>query len=126
MSKIRIRSEHCIGFLKGRWSSLRGLRLRIDNPSHIQFAVLWIIACIHLHAFAIGHEQGSNISKDGFYQKGELIMRKEAERKRAWLEEQENHAMEEEEERENRRDMELLEGRIKREELKKSLFEVLY
>ena len=53
-------------------------------------------------------------------------MRKEAERKRTWLEEQESHAMEEEEERENRRDLELLEGRIEREELKKSLFEALY
>ncbi|KAL4061804.1 hypothetical protein V8B97DRAFT_779629 [Scleroderma yunnanense] len=83
-----------------------GLQLHLDNQSHIQFAVLWIITCIHLHAFAIGHEQ--------------------AERKNAWLEEQEKQAMEEEEERENMRDIELLEGRIKREELKKSLYEFLY
>lgn len=89
-------------------------------------AVLWIISCIHLHAFAIGHEQGINTSNNGFFQKGQLIMRKEAERKEAWLEEQERQARENEEERENVRDIELLEGRIKREELKKSLFEYLY
>lgn len=126
MSKIRIRSEHCVGFLKGRWSSLRGLRLRIDNQSHIQLATLWIISCIHLHAFAIGHEQGINTSNDGFFRKGKLIIRKEAQRKEAWLEEQERQAQEDEEERENFRDIELLEGRIKREELKLNLFEYLY
>jgi len=74
-------------------------------------AVLWIISCIHLHAFAIRHEQGINTSNDGFFQKGQLIMRKEAERKEAWLEEQERQARENEEECQDRfSSMILLEG----------------
>ncbi|KAJ7841243.1 hypothetical protein B0H13DRAFT_1572676, partial [Mycena leptocephala] len=51
-----IHSEHCVGFLKGCWSSLRGLRISIDNDKGVTYALLWIMACINLHAFAIRHE----------------------------------------------------------------------
>ncbi|THU93179.1 hypothetical protein K435DRAFT_639753, partial [Dendrothele bispora CBS 962.96] len=51
VSKIRIRSEHGVGFLKGRFCSLRGLRLRINNQLSIQFASLWVITAIVLHNF---------------------------------------------------------------------------
>lgn len=126
VSNIRIRSEHCIGFIKGRWSSLRGLRVNINNEDHIKYAVLWIISCIHLHAFATGHETGINTSTDTFYQNGIKIMEKEAQRYADWYAEREANAGQIEAEREESRDIELLEGKIKREELKKSLFEFLY
>ena len=63
VSNVRIRSEHCMGFLKGRWSSLRGLRLRIDNKDQLIFASLWVITCIHFHCFAMDHEDGIEMTR---------------------------------------------------------------
>lgn len=49
-------SEHVIGFLKGRFQSLKNLRLHIkDWISHI-IATYWVAACIGIHAFATQHE----------------------------------------------------------------------
>lgn len=36
VSQVRVRSEHCIGFLKGRFQALRGLRIRIDTPEDLR------------------------------------------------------------------------------------------
>jgi DDE superfamily endonuclease len=53
VSKLRIRSEHAIGFLKGRFHSLKNLRVNIrDKDSHI-LATYWVAACIGLHSFAM-------------------------------------------------------------------------
>lgn len=123
---MRIQSEHSVGFLKGRWPSLRGLCVAINDEDHIKYATLWIISCILLHAFAIGHETGINISTDVFYHKGIQIREKEAQMYAEWHNEREENAQRVEGEREEGRDIELLEGKIKREELKKSLFEFLY
>lgn len=50
---VRIRSEHAIGFLKGRFQSLKSLRVNIiDERSH-KFATYWIAACIVVHTFAL-------------------------------------------------------------------------
>lgn len=53
VSMVCIRSEHAIGFLKGRFQSLKGLRIRIKNRKSHQYATYWIAACIGLHAFAM-------------------------------------------------------------------------
>lgn len=53
MSMVRIRSEHAIGFLKGRFQSLKGLRVRIKDKNSHQFATYWVAACIGIHAFAM-------------------------------------------------------------------------
>lgn len=50
---VRIRSEHAIGFLKGRFQSLKGLRVRIGDEVSHKFAAYWVAACINLHAFAL-------------------------------------------------------------------------
>ena len=126
VSNIRIRSEHCIGFLKGRWSSLRGLRVNINQENHIIYATLWIVSCIHLHAFAAGHEFGINTSTDSFYHNGIKIMEKEAQKYADWYAEREADAGQIEADREASRDIGLLEGKLKREELKKGLFEFFY
>ena len=56
VSILRIRSEHAIGFLKGRFQSLKNLWLHIkDQISHI-IGTYWVAACIGIHAFAIRHE----------------------------------------------------------------------
>jgi len=50
---VCIRSEHAIGFLKGRFHSLKHLRLRISDEQSHKFATYWIAACIGVHAFAM-------------------------------------------------------------------------
>ena len=68
------------------------------------------------------HEDGLHISRDVFYQEGYRIMLRERQELREWQQQREEQAATEEEERVQNRDVELLEGRLKREELKKSLF----
>lgn len=57
LSRIRIRSEHGIGYLKGRFQSLKKLRIQILNPQDLAYATLWNNSCIILHAFCINYEQ---------------------------------------------------------------------
>jgi DDE superfamily endonuclease len=122
VSKVRIRSEHCVGFLKGRWSSLKDLRLRIDNEKDLRYATLWITTCIHLHAFAMDHEDGKLISTDAFFLEGQRIIAKDRADNRNILAAREEAAAQEEEELDDENDIELLEGKLKREMLKKELF----
>lgn len=49
---LRIRSEHAIGFLKGRFQSLRDLCMLIQDEKTHKVAVYWIVACIAIHCFA--------------------------------------------------------------------------
>ena len=57
LSKPRVRIEHTIGVLKGRFQSLRGLRVSIGRGKDIKKdqarAVFWINACVLLHNFLI-------------------------------------------------------------------------
>jgi hypothetical protein len=50
---VRIRSEHAIGFLKGRFHSLKNLRVRIKDKKSHKFATYWVAACIGIHVFAM-------------------------------------------------------------------------
>lgn len=119
VSCIRICSEHCVGFLKGRWSSLCGLRVRIDSVQDKSFATLWVISCIHLHNFALMHEQGMDMEADQFYITGVQLMEEERVAVENWqnmLAEQ-LFTVEDDDEV-----VSLLEGRLKREMLKEALF----
>ncbi|KAL1726521.1 hypothetical protein EV714DRAFT_192258, partial [Schizophyllum commune] len=49
VSRVRVRSEHCVGFLKCRWSSLKGLRVAVDATKGLIYASVWATTCIHLH-----------------------------------------------------------------------------
>jgi hypothetical protein len=115
-----------VGFLKGRWSSLRGLRIRINNENDIQYAALWVTACINLHAFAMDHEDDIFLTRDTFYNKGLKLMRKEKRKQRARerrLAQEGNEADDELEDDDD--EVALLKGRLKREQLKRGLFEYL-
>jgi hypothetical protein len=46
---VRIKSEHAVGHLKGRFQSLKGLRQQIKNETDHLRAVEWVRACIVLH-----------------------------------------------------------------------------
>ncbi len=56
VSRLRVRSEHCMGALKGRFQCLRGLRVNINsNNDHIK-ACRWITIAIILHNLVIDVE----------------------------------------------------------------------
>jgi len=122
VSAVRIRSEHCIGFLKGRWSSLRGLRVAINNEKGIQYASLWIMACINLHMFAVNHENAHNFSRDRFYKDGKKYLKQQKRLERRWRRERHEKAADTERDRDEEEDVCLLEGKLMREELKEKLF----
>ncbi|EUC57648.1 DDE family endonuclease [Rhizoctonia solani AG-3 Rhs1AP] len=77
VSRVRVRSEHCNALLKGRFPSLRGLRVRIDNSIHTSFATIWVTVCVALHNFALVHEGGDYIHNN-FFEEGRQILREEA------------------------------------------------
>ena len=114
-----------MGFLKGHWSSLRGLHIRINDEKGLQYAALWVTACIHLHAFALDHEDMQFVNRDTFYKKGRKIAKKERREYTEWRAEQELAALEGEINAGGRGEIELLEGKLKREELKKELLAYL-
>jgi DDE superfamily endonuclease len=64
VSMVRIRSEHAIGFLKGRFHSLKRLRVNIQNKKSHKLATYWVAACIGLHSFAMQCEDEENPDRD--------------------------------------------------------------
>ena len=64
LSSVRVRSEHAIGLLKGRFQSLRELRIQIGSHELHKFTILWIRCCVILHNLIIQFEDESMISDD--------------------------------------------------------------
>ena len=56
LSRICIRSEHTIGYLKGRFQCLKELCLQVLNAQNLAYVTLWINTCIILHAFCLDQE----------------------------------------------------------------------
>lgn len=56
VAHIRIRSEHCMGALKGHWQCLRGLQAEINGDKDHVKACQWITICIILHNLIIDVE----------------------------------------------------------------------
>ena len=53
LARLRVKSEHAIGILKGRWGGLKELRLTLATDRQISFAMTWITACIVLHNICV-------------------------------------------------------------------------
>ncbi|PLW22447.1 hypothetical protein PCASD_11644 [Puccinia coronata f. sp. avenae] len=49
LAQSRVRIEHAIGILKGRFASLREMRSQIRNRHEMKEAIKWIISCVVLH-----------------------------------------------------------------------------
>ncbi|MBW0489047.1 hypothetical protein O181_028762 [Austropuccinia psidii MF-1] len=49
IAQARVRIEHCIGILKGRWASLQNLRLRCNSADDMVHVNRWVYACAILH-----------------------------------------------------------------------------
>ncbi|KJA13254.1 hypothetical protein HYPSUDRAFT_115878, partial [Hypholoma sublateritium FD-334 SS-4] len=47
--QVRVKSEHAMGYIKGWFCSLQGLRQQIDTAQDHQCAIAWIKTCIVLH-----------------------------------------------------------------------------
>jgi len=61
LSTLRVRSEHCMGALKGRWQCLKGLRVPIrSNRDHVA-ACRWITIAIILHNIVVELEGGQEV-----------------------------------------------------------------
>lgn len=61
---IRIRSEHAIGFLKGRCQSLKSVRVNIVDERTHKFATYWVLACATVHTFAMKCEEEEKSSDE--------------------------------------------------------------
>jgi hypothetical protein len=67
VAHLRVRSEHCMGALKGRFQCLRGLRLNINTKREHNMACRWITIAIILHNIIIdveGQEFGAYYSPE--------------------------------------------------------------
>lgn len=53
LAKLCVASEHCNGMLKGRFGSLKELRLVISDEKSAAYVFLWIAACVVIHNFLI-------------------------------------------------------------------------
>ena len=63
LSSIRVKSEHTIGQLKGRFQSLRGIPTVIDGKHTHTLVVLWIRSCGVLHNLLL--EDGYDLEWEG-------------------------------------------------------------
>jgi hypothetical protein len=73
ISRVRIRSENAIGYLKGRFQSLKSLRILIKNKRDHQLATYWILACVVIHNIALDVEaeqraEDEEVECDPFYE----------------------------------------------------------
>lgn len=59
-----MKSEHAVGYLKGRFSSLKDLRQQIKNPTDHLRAVEWIRTCIVIHTLIHDIERGLEHDSD--------------------------------------------------------------
>jgi hypothetical protein len=60
LSYVRLRAEHTIGHLKGRFQSLRGIPTVIRSKKDHTFVVLWIRCCVILHNLLLADAYDTN------------------------------------------------------------------
>jgi hypothetical protein len=65
VSHLRVRSEHCMGALKGRFQCLHGLRVNINNNQDHIAACRWITVAIILHNLVIDVDGGNAVTNFG-------------------------------------------------------------
>jgi hypothetical protein len=56
--QVRVKSEHAMGYIKGRFSSLRGLRQQIGDVIDHKRALAWVKTCIIIHTLISFVEEG--------------------------------------------------------------------
>lgn len=66
LAKIRVASEHCNSMLKGRFGSLKELRLVILDERSAAHVCAWIAGCVVIHNFLIVERLAANMGFDCF------------------------------------------------------------
>ena len=99
------------------------MRLCIDKPRDIKHATFWIIAAISVHNFALEHEINNNFELDIFFQEGSRIIQEERQAEQHST--ADDLGNEEGAQRNVACNLDLLRGRIKRQEHKMNLFSYL-
>ena len=61
--KVRVRIEHAFAALKGRFQSLRELRLVMRTQENMKIAMHWIQCCLILHNMVIDFEDMLGVEK---------------------------------------------------------------
>ena len=56
--QVRVKSEHAMSYLKGQFSSLRGLHQQIDDATDHKQALAWVKTCIVIHTLICFVEEG--------------------------------------------------------------------
>ena len=56
LAKPRVKSEHCIGILKGRFPFFKGMRMRLGNKTDMKRIIDHVRAGVVLHNFLISDE----------------------------------------------------------------------
>jgi len=57
LSRVRIRSEHAVGALKGRFQCLKGLCVRINSENNLLLALEMVRSCLIVHNLILEVEQ---------------------------------------------------------------------
>ena len=61
--QVRVKSEHAMGYLKGHFSSLRGLHQQIGDAIDHKCALTWVKTCIVIHTLISFIEEGDEDNK---------------------------------------------------------------
>lgn len=64
VSKLRIRSEHCMGALKNRFQCLNGLNISIEDADDHIWALEWIKVCVILHNIVVDLGEAAEFYND--------------------------------------------------------------
>lgn len=92
--QVQIKSEHAMGYFKGRFCSLRGLHQQINDAVDHERALAWVKACIVIHTLMHLIENGEEdpefvdeLVQEGLMEPGVAISQKAArgQKKRAQL-----------------------------------------
>jgi len=118
VSRVRVKSEHCVRFIKGHWSSLQGLWSSSIALNTSSLHVSGLFPAF----YSMDHEEGTDLSSDEFYQEGLRLVDAEHLHQTACQASVEAHVQATDSEREAVHDLELLEGQLFRENLKTKLF----
>lgn len=112
VGQVHVKSEHAMGYLKGRFSSLRGLRQQIDDATDHKRALAWVKTCVIIHTLVSFIEEGdedgefvTELVREGTDARGDVLRQANSEPS------------------DTQRDTQ---GQRKRTELKRMLFEELY
>ncbi|KIJ10706.1 hypothetical protein PAXINDRAFT_85636, partial [Paxillus involutus ATCC 200175] len=62
LSKVRVRSEHFYGSLKGCFQSLCELCFQIQNENDLEYANAWVRSCLILHNMIVKFEEELGLS----------------------------------------------------------------